>query len=260
MLEFQQIKDQYPENLQRFERSILREYLQYKILQAIFDSKHASKLAFLGGTALRIVYGNTRFSEDIDLDNFGLSRSQFEEVIDKVSRFLSLEGFEVEVKNVKKGAYRCNLRFPELLYDQGLSPLSSEKILIQVDTTAQGFEYQPEVVLLNKFDVFAEIRATPLDILLSQKIYTAVNRKRPKGRDFYDITFLASRTKPDYGFLSLKLGVKNEKQLKGEIKSRITDYDFKAIADDVAPFLINQNEIRRVEKFPEFWEQVVFGQ
>ena len=71
---------------------------------------------------------------------------------------------------------------------------------------------------------------------------------------------MASRTKPDYGFLNLKLGVKNEKQLKGEIKSRITDYDFKAIADDVAPFLINQNEIRRVEKFPEFWEQVVLGQ
>lgn len=259
MLEFQQIKEQYPENLQRFERSILREYLQYKILQAIFDSKHASKLAFLGGTALRIVYGNTRFSEDIDLDNFGLSWSQFEEVIDKVSRFLSLEGFEVEVKNVKKGAYHCNLRFPELLYDQGLSPLPGEKILIQVDTTSQGFDYQPENVLLNKFDVFDEIRVTPLDILLSQKIYTAVNRKKPKGRDFYDITFLASRTKPDYGFLNQKLSVGNENQLKEEIKSRIADYDFKTIAEDVAPFLMNQNEIKRVEKFPEFWGQVNLG-
>ena len=104
MLEFQQIKEQYPENLQRFERSILREYLQYKILQAIFDSKHASRLSFLGGTALRIVYGNTRFSEDIDLDNLGLSWQEFEEVIQKVSRFLYLEGFVVEVNNVKKGA------------------------------------------------------------------------------------------------------------------------------------------------------------
>jgi hypothetical protein len=83
-----------------------------------------------------------------------------------------------------------------------------------------------------------------------------VNRKRPKGRDFYDITFLASRTKPDYGFLNQKLGVEDENQLKADVKSRIADYDFKAIADDVAPFLINQNEIKRVEKFPEFWEQV----
>lgn len=255
MLEFQQIKEQYPENLQRFERAILREYLQYKILQAIFDSKHASRLSFLGGTALRIVYGNTRFSEDIDLDNFGLSWAEFEEVIDKVNRFLSLEGFEVEVKNVKKGTYHCSLRFPKLLYAEGLSPLPGEKILIRVDTTAQGYEYQPEVVLLNKFDVFTDIRVTPLDTLLSQKIYTSVNRKRPKGRDFYDITFLAGRTKPDYGFLKQKLGVETEDQVKGEIKSRIAGYDFKALANDVAPFLVNQNEIKRVEMFLEFWEQ-----
>lgn len=256
MLEFEQIKDQYPQNLQRFERSILREYLQYKILQAIFDSKHASKLSFLGGTALRIVYGNTRFSEDIDLDNFGLSWKAFEEVISKVRRFLSLEGFEVEVKNVRKGAYRCYLRFPELLYDQGLSPLPDEKILIQVDTTSQGYNYQPEIYLLNKFDVFTEIRVTPLDVLLSQKIYTAVNRNRPKGRDFYDITFLASRTKPNYGFLQQKIGIDTDQQLREEVKSRIANFDFIALADDVAPFLINQNEIKRVEKFPEFWEQV----
>ena len=107
MLDFQQIKDQYPENLQRFERAILREYLQYKVLPAVFDSNHASKLSFLGGTALRIVYRNNRFSEDIDLDNFGLSWTEFEEVIQKVKRFMALEGFEVEIRNVAKGAYRC---------------------------------------------------------------------------------------------------------------------------------------------------------
>lgn len=256
MLDFQQIKDQYPENMQRFERAILREYLQYKVLQAIFDSKHASKLAFLGGTALRIVYGNNRFSEDIDLDNFGLSWSEFENVIQKVKRFLSLEGFEIEVRNVAKGAYRCYLRFPALLYEQGLSPYQQEKILIQVDTTAQGYKYEPEIILLNKFDVFAEIRVTPLDILLSQKIYTAVNRKRPKGRDFYDITYLSSRTKPDYGFLNQKLGVNTAEDLRREIIKKIEKIDFEKLSDDVAPFLMNVDHIKRVEKFRDFWEKV----
>jgi predicted nucleotidyltransferase component of viral defense system len=256
MLDFQQIKEQYPENLQRFERAILREYLQYKILQAIFDSKHASKLAFLGGTALRIVYGNNRFSEDIDLDNFGLSWSEFKEVIQRVNRFLTLEGFEVEVKNIAKGAYHCYMRFPTLLYEQGLSPLPGEKILIQVDTTAQGYTYKPEIILLNKFDVFAEIRVTPLEILLSQKILTSVNRKRPKGRDFYDITYLSSRTKPDLGFLNKKLGINTGEGLRKEISARIAEYDFKDLADDVAPFLMNKDDIKRVEKFVKFWDQV----
>jgi predicted nucleotidyltransferase component of viral defense system len=256
MLDFQQIKSQYPENLQRFERAILREYLQYKILQAIFDSHHASKLAFLGGTALRIIYGNTRFSDDIDLDNFGLSWVEFEEVIQKVKRFLELEGFEVEIRNVAKEAYRCYLKVPELLYAQGLSPLQGEKMLIQVDTTAQGYVYKPETILINKFDVFSEVRVTPLDILLSQKIYTSVNRKRPKGRDFYDITFLSSRTKPDMVFFRQKLGVDTTEGLRKEISARIQTFDFKNLADDVAPFVINQADIRRVEKFQEFWAQV----
>lgn len=256
MLDFQQIKDQYPENMQRFERAILREYLQYKILQAVFDSNHASKLAFLGGTALRIVHSNNRFSEDIDLDNFGLSWSEFDEVIQKVKRFMTLEGFEVEIRKVAKDAYRCYLKFPALLYKQGLSPFQEEKILIQLDTTAQGYPYKPETIFINKFDVFAEIRVTPLNILLSQKIYTAVNRKRPKGRDFYDITYLSSKTRPDMGFINQKLGVDTAEGLRNKISARIKDYNFENLADDVSSFLVDLEDIKRVVKFKEFWDQV----
>lgn len=256
MLEFQVIRSQYPENLQRFERAILREYLQYKILQVIFDSHHAARLSFLGGTALRIVHGSTRFSEDIDLDMFGLEWAEFEEVMDRVQRYLKLEGFLVEVKNVRRGAYHCHLRFPGLLYQQGLSPFPDEKILVQVDTAAQGYSYKPDIRLLNKFDVFTEIRVTPLPVLLSQKIFTAVNRGRPTGRDFYDITVLAGRTKPEYGFLAEKMAVHTPEELKRDLSSRIADYDFASMAKDVAPFLINQQEIRRVERFREFWEQL----
>lgn len=256
MLEFQQIKDQYPERLQVYERAILREYLQYKILQAIFESKYASKLAFLGDTALRIVYDNTRFSGDIDLDNFGLSWSEFEGVIRKVQRFLELEGFVVAVRNVAKGAYRCYLKFPALLYEQGLSPYRQEKILVQVDTIAQGYDYQPELRILNKFDVFTEIRVTPLSVLLSQKIYAAVNRKKPKGRDFFDIIFLFSRTKPDFGYLAQKMGVDNQESIRAEILEKTGKYDFSELALDVTPFLIDQRDIKRVELFRKFWKQV----
>lgn len=256
MLEFKYIKDQYPEQLQGFERAILREYLQHKVLQAIFESKYASKLSFLGGTALRIMHGNNRFSEDIDLDNFGLTWNQFEELILKVQRFMELEGFATEIRNVAKEAYRCYLRFPSVLYDQGLTPLREEKILIQIDTLAQGYQYEPEIMLVNRFDVFTEVRVTPLAVLLSQKIYTAVNRTRPKGRDFFDITFLFTKTRPDMGFLQEKLGINDTEQLRQGIATRISQFDFKKLSDDVLPFLINSEDIKRVEKFPLFWDQV----
>lgn len=256
MLDMQQIKEQYPDHLRIFERALLREYLQYKILEGIFESRQADKLAFLGGTSLRIVHGNNRFSEDVDLDNFDLAWGDFEETIQKVKRFLALEGFEVEIDNVAKGAYRCYLKFPQLLYEQGLSPFQEEKILIQVDTVAQGYGYQPEIRILNKFDVFTEVRVTPLDVLLSQKIFTAVNRKRAKGRDFYDITFLFSRTKPDFGFLNQKMGVETTEELREEVLFRIKDFSFKELAEDVAPFLIKTDEVKRVIMFKEFWRQV----
>jgi predicted nucleotidyltransferase component of viral defense system len=256
MLDLQQIKNEYSEPLQGYERAIVREYLQYKILQAIFESIQASQLSFLGGTALRIVHGNSRFSEDIDLDNFGLSWLEFGELAQSVKLFLELEGFLVETNLVAKDAFHCDLRFPELLFQQGLSPHQQEKILIQLDTVAQGYNYLPEVRILNKFDVFTEVRVTPLNILLSQKIFTAVKRKRPKGRDFYDITFLFSKTQPDFGFLSQTMGITSPEGLRQELLLKIEDFDFDTLAGDVAPFLITKEQVKRVSKFREFWKQV----
>lgn len=174
----------------------------------------------------------------------------------KVKLFLELEGFLVETSMVAKGAFHCDLRFPKLLYDLGLSPHQQEKILIQLDTVAQGYPYSPEVRILNKFDVFTEIRVTPLNVLLSQKIDTAINRKRPKGRDFYDITFLLSKTKPDFGFIKLKMGVTSPESLREELLPKIGDINFEALADDVVSFLISKEKVKRVVKFKDFWKQV----
>lgn len=78
MISINQIEQFYPENLRSLKRNIMREYLQYKILEIIFSSRLAPKLSFIGGTVLRIVHENTRFSEDLDFDNFKLSESDFD--------------------------------------------------------------------------------------------------------------------------------------------------------------------------------------
>jgi hypothetical protein len=51
------------------------------------------------------MHGNSRFSEDIDLDNFGLSWQAFGELIQKVKLFLELEGFLVETSMVARDAF-----------------------------------------------------------------------------------------------------------------------------------------------------------
>jgi len=59
MFELSQIESFYPKPQWVFKKNILREYLQYKILDIIYDSRYASRLAFMGGTAIKIIHGST---------------------------------------------------------------------------------------------------------------------------------------------------------------------------------------------------------
>jgi len=258
MLSLKNIEQYYPDNQKPFKRNILREYLQYKILEIIFNSKYAQDLIFLGGTALRIIYNNSRFSEDLDFDNFKLTEEQFTDLANEIKKGLELQGYEVEIKNVFKGAYRSYIRMPKVLFDNELSNLQEEKIMIQIDTVPHVFDYQKDVKILNKFDVFTQIFITPIDILLSQKIYAALNRKRAKGRDFFDIIFLIPQTKPNYEYLEKKLNIKNAEELKKTLFEQTTDFDFDEIAKDIEPFLINTEDSKKVKMFREYIKSVEF--
>lgn len=260
MISLNEIKQSYPEKLYTSPRSLLREYLQYKILEIVFESPYASKLSFLGGTALRICYGSMRFSEDIDFDNFGLPVDDFEKIAALIKKELTLEGYIVETRNIYKGAYHCNIKIPRLLFDNKLSGLEEEKILIQLDTMPHNYKYTPEIFGLNKFDVFTNIFITPKDILLSQKIFAATARKRVKGRDFFDIIFLLRDTQPNYDYLKSKMNIADSQELKAYFIKFIKNIDFKVLARDVAPFLINPREIERVTNFPEFFEKMIENQ
>lgn len=49
MLRLNEIKLFFPSSLHRFPRFMLREYLQYKILEIVFTGPFANALCFLGG-------------------------------------------------------------------------------------------------------------------------------------------------------------------------------------------------------------------
>lgn len=256
MLSLEEIEKFYPEYLRKFNRFLLREYLQYKILEIIFESKFANRLTFIGGTCLRIVHGNTRFSEDVDFDNFDLSESDFRELSVIIKDKLHKYGYNVEIRNVISGAFHCYVRFPGILFNENLSGHIEEKILIQLDTEAHNFEYAPQKHILNKFDVFTSINVTPPDILLAQKFYALINRKRKKGRDFFDIVFLLKNGRPDYKYLKQKLDIDNAIDLKKRVLSEIENVDLKDMAKDVQKFLFNPDDVKRILYFKDYIEQV----
>jgi hypothetical protein len=167
-------------------------------------AKSVKKLAFKGGTALRRChFSEYRFSEDLDFDNLRMKEEVFEKISLLIRKSLEQEGYTIEMRTVYRGAYHCYIRFPDLLYRESLSAHPEEKILIQLDTEPQHFDFTPQRYILNRFDVFTTVFITPLDILLAQKLYAIINRERNKGRDFYDTVFLLSLIdKPNYDPLS----------------------------------------------------------
>lgn len=258
MMHVDELLKYYPENQRGFREFILREYLQFKILQIIFDHPaHSKQLCFLGGTCLRIVHGNSRFSEDIHFDNVGLAEKDFEKIADSIKQQLEREGYEIEIKTVYKGAFHCYIRFPSLLFQQGLTGHQEQKILIQLDTEPQHYTFTPEKFIINKFDVFTEINVTPINILLAQKLYTIINRKRSKGRDFFDVIFLLGKgAKPDYQYLKIKLNINTSEALKDRVLQTCDKLDMNEMARDVSPFLFDMADARKVAMFVQYLKQV----
>ncbi|PSR04470.1 MAG: hypothetical protein BRD50_03590 [Bacteroidetes bacterium SW_11_45_7] len=258
MLSLSEIQKFYPETLHHAGDFLIREFLQYKMLEIIYESDYADGLIFMGGTCLRIIHGNNRFSEDLDFDNLNLGEEDFSKVGDIIQARLEKEGYDVDVSVLHKRAFHCYVRFPGLLFREGLSGHKTQKILIQLDTEPQNFGYQPEQVLLNKFDVFTEVLTTPLSIMLAQKYFAVLNRIRNKGRDFYDIVFLHSmQTEPEWQYLNQKLGISTKKELKEAVLQHCEKLNMEKMAKDVEPFLFRSKDAQKVTRFTKLIRQVL---
>ncbi len=98
-----------------------------------------------------------------------------------MERELTLRGYEVEVGIKGKTAYRYEVKYPRMLYPQGMSTIRDEKLLIQFDTQAQQFDCPKERFILNRFGVLTEMAVTPMDVIFAQKCHAILGRPRNKG-------------------------------------------------------------------------------
>jgi predicted nucleotidyltransferase component of viral defense system len=254
MISLAEIKKHYSDVENRLPQMVLKEYIQYKILSIIFSSRYGDDLVFMGGTAIRIVYGGDRFSEDLDLDNHLLSENDFADLTKYIARELERDGLIVEFRNTFKNVYHCYLKFPKILFDNQLSPLADEKIMIRLDSFCTQKIAQPTTHIITKADIFAEVRTYSPEIILAQKIDALFHRKRSKGRDIYDIIYLFSLTEPDYGYLNRVLDITTKEELMRKMRDIFSNKELLALADDVRPFVSNPQKVQQVEKFNAWLE------
>lgn len=258
MLDLAILKQNFPPNTHQDEQSILREYLQCHVLKSIFSSNQASKLVFIGGTALRIAYQTQRFSEDLDFDNKGLSIEDWTLIGDKIVYDLSKLGFKLEITKTRLNdtVFHHNIKFLELLFHYGIAGHINQKLMIKVDSENQGIEYNYDSFDLNRFDVRSKIKVMPIDIALSQKFRAFFDRAM--GRDLFDISSLISRTKPNYNYLKQALGINEPAELKSRVLARCDELELADLEKRALPFLFNKDDLNRIKFFKDEMQQYEF--
>jgi len=188
----------------------LREILQEIVLLGLSRTGFFDHALFYGGTALRILHGLDRFSEDLDFsliapdENFDLSLYE-KVVIEALHSF----GFEVTIQmknsdsNIKSAFLKgntsqhlLNIEAPEDIvktFGQG----RLVKIKFEVDTQPP-LNYQSEKKTLLVPSPFT-INAMTLPSLFAGKMHAILCRNwstRPKGRDWYDLVWYISQGVP----------------------------------------------------------------
>lgn len=186
----------------------LREVMQEIALLGLWRSKFFEKAAFYGGTALRVLYGLDRFSEDLDFSllekNEGFDLAGYG---DALKRELASFGFAVEVESKLKqpGAAvqstflkaDTRTRMITVKFERGLVKQVPRnqvlKIKLEVDTDPPpGFSTETRYLLR---PVPFAVRTFSLPDLFAGKMHAVLCREwksRVKGRDWYDLVWFAA--------------------------------------------------------------------
>jgi predicted nucleotidyltransferase component of viral defense system len=256
MIQIEQIKNYFPVQIREnsiFDKHILKEYLQLMIMDYLSSTSYIRKISFIGGTNLRLLKRTDRFSEDLDFDCKSLSKEEFIEMTNGIIQFLERSGLRVEARdkdNPKLTAFRRNIHFPELLFGIGLSGHREERFLIKVECQNQGIEYKSVIANIKGCGFFFPFPVPSDGVLCSMKI--AAMLARAKGRDFYDLMFLLSQSKPDYGFLQKRCGIGNLQEFKEATCKFLEAVDLHKKQKDFEHLLFNKANSVKIVQFGDF--------
>jgi len=256
MISMDAIRNFYPDPMRGkavFQKHFLKEYVQLLVLDYLATTRHVRKLAFIGGTSLRLVKGIDRFSEDLDFDCKDLGEEEFRDMTDDVLVFLARSGFRVETRDKasdKLTAFRRSFHFPGLLFDLGLTGHRDERFLLKIEAQDQGVPYERAPGILKGCGLFFSFPVPPDPVLCAMKVSAMLSRR--KGRDYYDVMFLLAQTRPDYAFLAARNGIHDWSGLRAAIAASLRSVDLDQKRRDVEHLLFQADNGRRILRFADF--------
>lgn len=246
----------------------LREILQDLALLGLWRAKFFEHAAFYGGTALRILHGLDRFSEDLDFSLLGpdpafdLSRHTA-----SLREELLAFGFDVRVEMVDKAVaspvksafLKANTRNELLVveipeeYVRRVPPGQNIRIKLEVDTNPPaGFGTEARFVLL---PIPFSVRTYSLPDLFAGKMHALLFRRwkvRVKGRDWYDFVWFVAHH-PELHLAHLEQRMRQTGDWTGDdrltcdalrdlLRRTIESLDVKQARREIAPFIAHPEQ------------------
>jgi len=167
---------------QTIEKNVVREYIQHLFLSCLYKLPGAENLLFKGGTALRIIYGSPRFSEDLDFTgvniyNTNIIDSLFIEVLSCIER----QGIKIDLKEAKltTGGYLGIIHYE--MYDF-IEDIKFEISLRQSKNLDKEFN-----TIINNYTSAYTLISLSGKKIVEEKTNALISRKKP--RDYYDFYF-----------------------------------------------------------------------
>lgn len=241
----------------------LKEIIQEIALLGLWRAKFFDHTAFYGGTALRILYGLDRFSEDIDFSLLHPKKDfKLASYLKAVEMELEAMGFDVSIEERKKGVetavesafikaetrkHLIKIQVPDVVSNH-VPKNSVMNIKLEIDTDPPGsFETEVKTLLL---PIPFSVKVFQQPDLFAGKIHALLMRQwktRVKGRDYYDFVWYIARNVPvRLKHLEARLrqsgGWTSKKTLTREtlgelLKKKFANLDVAAAKRDVEPFL-----------------------
>lgn len=231
-----------------FLRNVLKETIQYYVLDFVYQSAWGEDFLFKGGTCLRFCFNFPRLSEDLDFDiknfeNFNLQKFA-EEIKNHFIKTLQFSKLAIKLAQNERIIY---LKLP-ILEDLGMNIKKHETniLFVRLDLAkAVGTKYKTAISIKSTWDFSILIKRYSLSDLFAGKLSAILTRKtidgkikkeRLKGRDFFDlIWFLEKEIRPNWDYFQEITGL-----TKNEAFKKLTDKTKKVkpkfLESDLIPF------------------------
>ncbi len=190
---------------------ILREEAEMIFLDALAKDKLGSKVVFYGGTALRLAYGSSRFSEDIDLIKIKpISFLEFEKFITQLIKINQ----NWQLKDLKDKRQTMFAIF--LITDKKLK--HNFFIRIEMHKPSKKINLESELSLIKSPASVLEplLLAPSLEKLKELKIQAVTNRK--KARDIFDLWYISQTLKEKFYLPKELFGKYQRRAFKNELQ------------------------------------------